>query len=132
MDAERGALAGRRSSADLTTVRFGDRLHEREPEACAFRGHFFGVRALGEEPIEDARQILFRDAGAGIRHFDQHASVSTRELFTHDRYRDLTLITCKGRRIVDEVPHERVEARRDALDDRLLAPLCLELHLWPL
>src|SRR5438132_10935645 len=55
--------------ADFSPVQFRDRLDDGQTETRACRG--FLARAAGSiEPVEDPRQVLRSDPGAGVGHLD--------------------------------------------------------------
>src|SRR5215212_9750573 len=58
---------------DRSAVAFDDRAHDRETEAAA--GRYGGAGARGVhlvKPIEDPRQVLVGNSGAGVADTDQH------------------------------------------------------------
>src|SRR6266849_11170912 len=72
------------SYPDPAAVQFRDRLDDGETQTRSGRG--FLARAAGSiEPVEDARQVLRRDPGAGIGHLDLGRAVAARHRLYGDR-----------------------------------------------
>src|SRR3712207_4739117 len=67
-EAEAAPLAGLGLDGECAAERLGQRERDGEAEAGA-AARVFG----GEERVEDAREGLGRDAGAGVGHLDAHA-----------------------------------------------------------
>src|SRR6266849_10621832 len=69
VDGERGAFAGRAGALDAPAVLPGDPLADGQAKTGAAGGA--GV-AAAVEPVEHVRQVLGRDAQAGVPDGDQH------------------------------------------------------------
>ena len=74
-DLEPRAAAGRARGGHASAVRFDDGLDDRQPQAAARRA-LLRTRGVGlVEPIEDERQVLGRDARAGVGDRHDHAAI---------------------------------------------------------
>src|SRR6266852_738212 len=101
---ESGQQARLASYPDPAAVQFRDRLDDGETQTRAGRG--FLARAAGSiEPIEDARQVLRRDPGAGIGHLDLGRAVAAR----HRLYGDRAVRSAVAQRVGQKISHRPVE-----------------------
>src|SRR5512134_463390 len=71
LEAERGARTRRAAYAQATAVRLGDGARDGEPEPCPV-AHRGGTAC---ERLEDARLILFAQAGPGVLDLEHAAAV---------------------------------------------------------
>ena len=83
-DGEHRAALGPVLGADLSALQLDEMLCDREPESGAARiARARFVDAV--EALEDARQILFRNARALVRHRHGYPAVETRRLDANRR-----------------------------------------------
>src|ERR1041384_2328698 len=68
-----GAFAERAAGFDVSPVRFDEVFHDRQTQArAALLARAAGIGAV--EPLENARQVLGADPGAGVGHRNDHAA----------------------------------------------------------
>src|SRR6266849_1444081 len=106
------------SYADPAAVQFRDRLDDRQTQTRTGRG--FLARAAGSiEPVEDARQVLGRDPGAGIGHLDLGRAVAAR----HRLHGNRAVLAAVAQRVGQEISHRAVEHQLVRPGARVPAPL---------
>src|SRR5438128_3409342 len=102
-------------------MRLNDGFHEREPEAAPLRRGRLRLCPFREETIEHPRQVFGRDAWSRVRNLEKDARGASGERFTSDRDFDASIISRERRSVVDQIAHDRVEARSNTRDDCSLA-----------